>query len=357
MENKFFGLLQFAIGESKSFQLNVSDEEWESFFETSKKQSLQGVLFQAIMKLPVEQQPPRSLKLKWITRVNKISMLSQNANKVAVKLSDGFLRKGVKNCILKGQGNAVMYPWPEMRVCGDIDIWLHESPTKIVRKVKKRRPSAKACYHHIDFCSVDGIPIEIHYRPSFMNNLICNFRLQKWFSEKSDEQCSNYVELADGVGKIPVPTDGFNRIFQMAHISNHVMHEGIGLRQLLDYYFLLQRGFTVDERQEDERLLRRFGLYKVASAVMYVLKEVFGLADDKMIVAPDDKRGRFLLDEILLSGNFGKYDERLKNSKSQTSKNVQRLKRDLRFMRYFPSECLWEPVFRWYHFFWRLRYN
>lgn len=356
LTDDFFQLLRYSLGVTEDYP-EMTDEGWQNMYDTTKKQSLLGIVLHGITKLPSEWLPPRKIKLNWIMQGDKIATKNANVDKVAVKVYEAFGKKKVRCCILKGQGNAMMYPQPKLRVSGDVDIWVLAPPRKVVSFARKSMPTAKACYHHIDFCSVDGIPVELHYRPSFMNNLICNYRLQKWFSEKADEQCSNYVELADGVGKIPVPTDSFNRIFQMAHISNHVMHEGIGLRQLLDYYFLLQRGFTADERQADERLLRRFGLYKVASAVMYVLKEVFGLADDKMIVAPDDKRGRFLLDEILLSGNFGKYDERLKNSKSQTSKNVQRLKRDLRFMRYFPSECLWEPVFRWYHFFWRLRYN
>ena len=98
-------------------------------------------------------------------------------------------------------------------------------------------------------------------------------------------------------------------------------------------------------------------LYKVASAMMWVLKETLWLDEIYWLVEPNEKLGSFLLDEIMLSGNFGQYDPRVKHGVSQWEKNLQRLKRDWRLVWYFPSECLWEPVFRWYHFFWRLRHK
>ena len=48
------------------------------------------------------------------------------------------------------------------------------------------------------------------------------------------------------------------------------------------------------------------------------------------------------------------YDGRRKMEEGRVMKNWQRIRRDFRMMRYFPSECLWEPVFRAYHFFWRM---
>jgi hypothetical protein len=177
--------------------------------------------------------------------------------------------------------------------------------------------------------------------------------MQRWFRQMAHEQMTHRIVLKPSSEEISVPTNAFNRIFQMAHISNHVIQEGIGLRQLLDYYYLLMQGFSEEEKMNDERLLRRFGLYHVASAVMYVLREIFGLPERQMIVPIDERRGQFLLEEIMIAGNFGKYDKRLEGYHSGIAKNISRLKRDVRFLRYFPSECLWEPIFRIYHFFWR----
>ena len=242
-----------------------------------------------------------------------------------------------------------------MRTPGDIDIWAEGGYRKVMKTVGYMAPGCKRCYHHTDFPDYGGTTVELHYRPQFMNNLISNARLQDYFSKNADEQFANIVQLPDGAGSIAVPTAAFNRIYQMAHISNHFFHEGIGLKQLLDYYYVLRQGFTAAEQEADTRTLKRCGLYKMATAVMYVMQKVFCLDDKYLIVKADERLGRFLLNEIMLSGNFGFYDKRIdKYRGSQLKKNIQRLVRDARFMLIFPSESLWEPVFRLYHFFWRM---
>jgi hypothetical protein len=134
------------------------------------------------------------------------------------------------------------------------------------------------------------------------------------------------------------------------------MQEGIGLRQIIDYYYVLMEDGR-GKMEDVSDTLRSLGLWKIAGAVMWVLNEVLGL-EEKYLIAPKDERlGKVLLAEIVNGGNFGQYDSDNIKADNQLKKNWQRICRDFRLMRYFPSECLWEPVFRIYHFFWRLRYN
>ena len=82
----------------------------------------------------------------------------------------------------------------------------------------------------------------------------------------------------------------------------------------------------------------------MATAVMYVMQKVFCLDDKYIIVKADERLGRFLLNEIMLSGNFGFYDKRIdKYRGSQLKKNIQRLVRDARFMLIFPGESYGSP--------------
>ena len=354
-EKLFFQVLRYAVGASGEMPSGISPEEWELIYETACRQSLLGVVFYGIQRNATEK-PDKKLLLQWFSISEKIRQNNQRANGAAVKLARFFQENGFRTCILKGQGNVFVYPDPYIRTSGDIDIWVEGGSKSVLAFARKYVPGAKSCYHHIEFRAVDGVETEVHYRPSFMNNLIHNRRMQRWFERVADEQFSHAVELPDGVGSICVPTNGFNRIYQMAHISNHFFHEGIGLRQIVDYYFILQQGFTASERLHDEQLLKHLGLYRMATAVMFVLKETLVLKPEQMIVPADERLGRFLLDEMLQSGNFGQHDRRVKHDGSQLSRNIERLKRDFRLVRYFPSECLWEPVFRLYHFFWRLRH-
>lgn len=353
---KLFGLLRYSIGEQQELP-DIKDGEWEPVIVMAAEQALTGVLYEGVSRLSKEVTLTEEVKLTWFFQTEQIVEANKKINMATVKVAKRLRKRGFDCCILKGQGNALMYPEPLHRIPGDIDVWMVGDIPTIIAQGKQSDPEATPMYHHINFAPIGDIPVEVHYRPSFMNNLIHNRRMQHWFSEQAERQCAHERELPGGAGAVPVPTDAFNRIYQMAHISKHVHQEGVGLRQLLDYYYLLKRGFTPEERLHDEQQLRRFGLYDVATAVMYVLKEAFGASEEMLLVPADERRGRFLLNEILLAGNFGHFDQRLANSHSQLSRNVQRLRRDLRFLSYFPSECLWEPVFRWYHFFWRLRYR
>lgn len=361
----FIQLLQYVVGSRKEMPEGISEELWAVLYDMALKQSVAGVVFSRIEKIDKERTGiPIDLLMEWIGVAEQIRGQNTEVNRHSAKVAAYFEKRGYRCCLLKGQGNAMMYPQPDMRSSGDIDVWLVPEQRQrrsdeiigMARIATKLRPGGKICYHHVDAGKYRGVEVEIHYRPSFMNNLIHNHRLQQWFEKQAAEQFAHRVTLPGDAGSVCVPTTAFNIVFQLVHISNHVMHEGIGLRQLMDYYYLLRQadGLSEVEHRETVATLRRLGLWKVAGAVMYVLHEVFGLEERLMLVPADERRGRFLLDEMMAGGNFGQYDERNQKSASQWGKNVQRLRRDVRLMRYFPSECLWEPVFRWYHFFWRL---
>ena len=106
-----------------------------------------------------------------------------------------------------------------------------------------------------------------------------------------------------------------------------------------------------------QKELKELGLWKFAGAIMYIMQEVFGMPASRLIVPPNEKYGRFVLNEVLEAGNFGKHDERNCFGKSQLGHNLQRVYRDMRLVRYFPAEALSEPIFRTWHFFWRLKHR
>ena len=344
-----------------------SIKDWDALFLFMQQQALLGVGFRGLARMKeAGADVPRDVVLKWYAISEQIRQANEKTNRVAVDLTEQLWQEGFRTCILKGQGNTLNYPDQYIRTSGDIDIWVkpvdsgQSTVDNYLRNVllyaRKKNPKVKACYHHVDAGIYKGVEVEVHYRPSFMNNLIHNRRLQQWCKEQAEEQFVHKVELPDKIGSIYVPTHYFNCIYQISHIYNHVIHEGVGLRQLVDYYYLLRKAKddVKCEMGNVKETLQYLGLYKFAGAVMWVLKEKLGLEEQYLIVQPNEKLGRFLLDEIMQGGNFGQYDTRVKHGGSQLSKNIQRLKRDLRLMWYFPSECLWEPIFRVYHFFWRV---
>jgi hypothetical protein len=215
-------------------------------------------------------------------------------------------------------------------------------------------PDAKACYHHIDFLKAGDIPVEVHYRPSWLNNPFHNRRLQQYFLEHADAQFSNLQPQG-----FAAPTWEFNVVFLLSHIANHLLHEGIGLKQVIDYYYLLRSQTERRSIDSYEQEFRRLGLLPFARQLMWVLCQVLGLDEQLLVARQDERRGRLLLSEMMAGGNFGMHDDRPLSGfyASGLKSNLQRLVRDLRMMRYFPSESLWEPAFRIWHYFWRRRHR
>lgn len=352
----YLEFLRFCLDGRKTIPKAVARIDWHDLLQFAIEQSIVGVFFDGIERIGnVPNKPSDENVMEWYGYVRNIEERGKYMFEKSSTVVKNFCLEGFRSCVLKGQGNALLYPNQLRRQSGDIDIWLEGDIARIVAYVKQLCPNSKACYHHIDFTRMKGVEIEVHYRPSFMNNPFHNRRLQNYFQTEANRQFSNLVELPNNMGQLCVPTLSFNRIFQMSHISNHFFHEGIGLRQLIDYYYLLRQGFREDERQQDIKTLKQCGLLKIARAVMYVLHTVLGLEEDFLLVEPDERRGRYLLHEILHGGNFGHHDKRIgHNAKAGgVVKNIQRLYRDCRTMMLFPSESLWEPFFRIYHFFWR----
>lgn len=349
----FFDFLRFCIGSAKEVPVSLKEADWKELYCIAQKQCLVGVLFDGVKKLPAEHvEMKKELLLRWMAESQILKKVNVRLNDAAIQVSEWFGKKGFRTCILKGQGNALMYPNPYSRTPGDIDIWVEGGDERVISFVRSISPHEKACYHHIEFPSYNGVEVEVHYRPSFLQCFWHNRRLQKYYEMVKEEQFSHRMKLGEQ-GEIAIPTAEFNLIFQLTHIYAHLMNEGIGLRQLLDYYFVLLHA-DIKNLAELQRILKHFGLWKFAGAIMYIMQEVFGMPASRLIVPSNEKYGIFVLNEVLEAGNFGKYDERNRFGKSQLGHNLQRVYRDIRLVKYFPMEALSEPLFRTWHFFWRL---
>ena len=354
----FFDFLRFCIGAVEEIPESAKDADWNELYRLAQKQALVGILFDGIQRLPSSDMGiSRDLLLQWMAQCQMLEKANMRLNDAAILVSEWFGKKGFRTCILKGQGNALLYPNGLHRTPGDIDIWVEGGDKRVISFVRTILQNGKACYHHIDFPSYNGVEVEVHYRPSFLLCFWHNRRLQKYYERVKEEQFSHRVKLGEQ-GEIAIPTDEFNLIFQLTHIYAHLMNEGIGLRQLLDYYYVVSK-FNIDGLMLTslQKELKHLGLWKFAGAVMYIMKEVFGMAESKLIVPPNEKYGKFVLNEVLEAGNFGTYDKRNCFGRSKLGHNIQRIYRDIRLLRYFPAEALSEPIFRNWHFFWRLRHK
>ena len=436
-----FLFLNYCLGKKVDMSMVVAKIDWRQLYNFASRQALLGFCFDGIERLTKEfseelkqNSIERDLLMTWMGAAQQIRRQNVKVNAVAGKLYSKFREAGLRCCILKGQGNALMYPNAYSRNPGDIDVWVNASREQITEYAKKHFELGDDIrYQHIE-TSVDGVPVELHFFPCTMNNPIYNARLQKWFRRNANLQCSHIVGLPDGAGDIAIPTTAFNVVYQLTHLYHHFFDEGIGMRQIIDYYYIVNNDlsnhpvplskegstfspspsssgsgdvtapsrcseplrskvggpskvsldcagwdrrdaigdiasdasvssvFTKDSSASTaldvvQRELKYLGLWKFAGAVMFVLHEVLGLAEDKMIVPMDEKRGRLLLAEILDGGNFGRHFTKYARFTHQSmgKKYFLKIWRNMHFVRYYPAEALCEPLFRTWHFFWRMK--
>ena len=465
-----FAFLKYCLGYKRNMSRMIAGMDWQELYSFASKQALLGLCFEGIERLGKEYSEElrlnpigRELLMTWMDKAQQIRRQNMKVNAVASKLYSMLREDGLRCCILKGQGNALIYPNAYSRNPGDIDVWVNASRERIMEYAQKKFELGDDIrLQHLE-TSLDGVPVELHFFPCSMNNPIYHARLQKWFRRNADLQCSNVVSLPDGAGDIAIPTTAFNVVYQLTHLYHHFFDEGIGMRQIFDYYYVvcdfykvyqnsskitpslffdkasctrqfeselslhslaslfpLKEGSTSHPdpltlrgeggnrptrcseplRSKDggpskvspdcagwdrlsiegdnsagsttvvtsyastaldvaQRELKYLGLWKFAGAVMYVLKEVLGLSEDKMIVPVDEKRGRLLLAEILDGGNFGRHFSKYGGFTHQSmgKKYFLKIWRNMHFVRYYPAEALCEPLFRTWHFFWRLKYK
>ena len=367
----FFAYLRYCLGYKGNMSRVIASMNWQELYSFASKQAILGLCFNGIERLGKEY--PEVLKLNpigrellmtWMGKTQQIRRQNMKVNGVAAKLYSKFREDGLRCCILKGQGNALMYPNPYLRTSGDIDVWVNASREEITEYAKKHFYLGDDIrFHHLE-TSLDGVPVELHFFPCTMNNPVYHARLQKWFKRNADLQCSNVVSLPDGIGEIAIPTTAFNVIYQLTHLYHHFFDEGIGMRQIIDYYYVVISDYLLvinDEslgiRDTLQRELKHLGLWKFARAVMYVLHEALGLPEEKMIAPMDEKRGKLLFAEILNGGNFGKHFTKYGHFTQQgmAKKYFLKIWRNMHFVRYYPAEALSEPIFRTWHFFWRMK--
>lgn len=354
----YFAAVRYALNPEKGYPSGVESMDWDDFCEFCKRQAVLGVVFRGVMAMKeggVE--VPRKLFMKWYSMTEKTLQKNQTLNKRSVQISEFFAKAGFRSCVLKGQGNALMYPDPYSRTSGDIDLWVEGDRKAVTQLVKKYCPKSFEQYLHIDFPVFKDALVEVHYTPGKALSPFVNKRLQKYFTENISEQVNHRVSLPDGAGNISVPTDSFNVFYQMIHVMTHFFVEGVGLRHFIDYYYLLKKIGKDGCRQQDwSSLFRRYGMLRFVRGFMWVEQHVLGLEDCYLIVEPDEQRGRVILEEMLAGGNFGHYDERYEmRNKGVIARGLIDTYRLLRLTGVFPTESLWKIYRKIENQRWRLK--
>lgn len=357
IDNLFFELIRVSIGVSGCLSKTPTSEEWKALYEIAKKQSLVGVCFAGVQRLAVQkQEPPEMLYLTWMGMAAKIQQRNEIVNQQCAELQAKLSADGFRSCILKGQGVGQLYAehLRGLRQSGDIDVWIEGGLDAVLRLAEKYGVKPVVAEHHVDLPVFDLTEVEAHFIPSYLRCPWHNRRLQRWFEEQASIQFGNRNENG-----WCVPTTEFNLVFLMLHAFRHLTSEGVGLRQVMDYCFVLREAQTMGPNSsmvsKVSSVMKSLGVTRFAGAMMYVLQEVFGMKREELLCEPDEKEGRYLLNEIMTGGNFGHYDNRVKKkvNESKMTRFIRQTKRNIHQLTHYPSEAFFSPWWRSKIWVWR----
>ena len=358
MSQLFFEMIRVALHRQNSLSHIPSNKEWVGLYHIAEKQALLGVCFYAIRRLDEQGQSvniPEAIRMQWLGVTAQIQRRNEVLNRRCVELQKMLKDTGFRSCILKGQSMAGIYNLDLnfnagcnlgiYRQSGDIDVWVDGDRKHVMEYVNSIAPTNNVRWLHTQLDVFDDAAVEVHFMPSYLECPWHNRALQRFFDSE--------MEACFASGKC---TDRFNQVFILAHAFRHLFSEGVGMRQLMDYYFVLHNlTLNLNVNHNANATFRSFGMERFAKAVMWVMQEVFGLESEYLLCEPSEKYGKVLLEEVMKSGNFGHQDERVNRIHNESA--IHRFWRigvyNCRVMSFSPWTVICSPLWRLWHWCWR----
>lgn len=382
VDKLFFELLQIALGNRERLSVVPSAEEWLEMYSLATKQAVTGIAMPGLEKLCEHgQKPPMEILYEWIGVTEQIRQTNLEMNKYCKLLQQILDKNGLRSSILKGQGIARLYNLNDnlnldgerqfrlLRQPGDIDVYVDCGLRKALEFAESLgQKNVDWDYKHLHLKLWDDTEVEMHYHVEVLLNLWKNRKLQKWFCEHQDAMFNLDDNLkannTNSTNGLITPSVEFNVFYILLHIYRHFLYEGVGLRQIVDYYFVLKK-FNLDVDLDLDvdlnfnesyayKAIDEFGMTRFARGLMWMMHEALGMPREWMLWEPDEKEGRYILKQVMTGGNFGHHDERLKHSGGKLGAVKAILMHNMHLLTHYPSDVIWAPVWIVWHKCWKI---
>ena len=309
MKDLFFELLQVSLGRRKFLSRIPTTEEWSALFEVSESQAISGIILNGLVNLPDNQRPPKMVLLQWLGVCQMVRSRNSEMDTAVVKLCkklDGICTNYI---IVKGQTLNAIYPLTNLRQSGDIDFLVYPGDWHKVFSVFSNDLGEEVIETHSEKhveWEKDGVTYEMH---RWLNDFASKKHQRYWDDVVMQEVWHHpyYVEI-NGYN-VPTLSFVYNVLYVFVHLFYHLINEGVGLRQFLDwYYLLLDNCFTYKDKMTLKKHLRGIGLYSAFVGCGAVLTDYLGLDEKEFPFEICEKyhlESSKLIDNIYVKGNFG----------------------------------------------------
>ena len=312
-QSLFFTLLRSGlwgtVPDVSSF--HPSAEDWKAVLRIAKEQTVIGLVAEGAALCP-SGFVPEAVGLRLIGLCESIRRRNAQTNSVIASLVALFAEDGIPLFLLKGQGVACCYLKPELRMPGDIDLFVlpedYQQSKKTLSKIGVRDEGEGLDKLHYGAMHGD-LEIEIHgtVHTSLGNRI--NGCLDEMQRELFESESSRSLECTgkDGSVRIKLPSPDFDALFIFIHLLQHFFCGGLGLRQLCDWARLLHCYRDSVDVPKLEARLKRMGVTSEWKAFMSFIVNYLSLPEEDAILLDRgcEAKARRIWRYVEMVGNFG----------------------------------------------------
>ena len=311
-------------GTSLSFS-QLSHNEFEELMEMAGEQTVTGLVGDCLIKNGVKLEREDALGL--YAKMKAIEKANARVNENLVSFVNFMERKEIDYIIVKGQVVGSLYPNPNARMSGDVDLYfVGDNYTKIKGLVEQRlgkQLSKLSDGKHVEF-EVNGVIFELHNKLS----RLATRKHQEYWDQMIDNAILKGTDTVNINGKdIKTLSATYNALYIFVHLFYHMTASGVGLRQLCDWAMVLSNNVNVNpnlnlnkksslNREDLGGSLKVLGYLKAYKAMGAFLVEYLGLPEEQFPFALDEKDRKWvetIKKNILKRGNFGRSGRKVKN--------------------------------------------
>ncbi len=228
-----------------------ADVDWYAVMRLAEQQRVAAVSYDGltISNVVVDEQT----RLAWCGMVASTEMAYSNHLQAIGDLATLLSSEGGLNIgVLKGLGCSTLYPTPNHRAPGDIDLFLWRREDKRVRCCQQEGdflvhkhldiPIDNTHAHHTVFY-LNNIMVENHYNFINIEDLRSSRRVEQRLIELSQGEWRTFrLKKGNGSGAaIFLPPVDFDTLFLSRHMARHFSGSNTILRQLLDWALFVRR--------------------------------------------------------------------------------------------------------------------
>lgn len=346
----FLYLLQAGLWEQDIVMPNIfplSDQEWQLVYKQSIQQTVEGIVYDGIQKIKTSLRPPRALGLKWLVRIEHIERRNIAMNQAIASQSLFFKQHSLAPILLKGQGIAQFYSQPLHRICGDID-WYFPNKEMYRKANNLIQEKGLTLTYTPGFSSSyiwNAFETEHHQHLFDIHNPFCTPFLKKLLFKEEN----NTVIILINDAMVTLPAHHVNMVQITSHILKHLLSFGIGIRQLCDaarLYHVMKKEIDTSEMK---KIYRKLGIGKWIDQLHHVLVHYIGLPENDLPYPLSDSNADWLMEDILISGNFGFHDARYTSAEQLNHGNRVDVKNRLwhnfkTYLPFAPMEAISFPI-------------